>query len=50
VQSPEAVADARDGDEFSFELCSGRVTNETQGKTYEPVPLSAKLVTWVTSA
>src|SRR6476469_749170 len=42
VQSPEAVADARDGDEFSFEPQSRRLTNETQGKTYEPVPLSAK--------
>ena len=42
VQSPEAVADARDGDAFSFEPQSRRLTNETQGKSYEPVPLSAK--------
>src|SRR5690349_16359795 len=42
VQSPEAVADARDGDEFSFEPASRRLTNETQGKTYDPVPLSPK--------
>src|SRR3954470_3269137 len=42
VQSAEAVADARDGDEFSFEPQSRRLTNETQGKTYEPVPLSPK--------
>ena len=42
VQSPDAVADARDGDEFSFEPASRRLTNETQRKTYEPVPLSAK--------
>src|SRR6185503_15719257 len=42
VQSPEAVADAKDGDEFSFEPQSRRLTNETQGKQYEPVPLSAK--------
>src|SRR6476660_708257 len=42
VQSPEAVADARDGDEFSCEPASRRLTNETQGKTYDPVPLSAK--------
>ena len=42
VQSPEAVADAKDGDEFSFEPQSRRLTNETQGKTYDPVPLSAK--------
>src|SRR6202790_1211134 len=42
VQSPEAVADAKDDDELSFEPQSRRLTNETQGKTYEPVPLSAK--------
>jgi 3-isopropylmalate/(R)-2-methylmalate dehydratase small subunit len=42
VQSPEAVADAKDGDEFSFEPQSRRLTNETQGKSYDPVPLSPK--------
>src|SRR2546423_1145124 len=42
VQSPEAVADARDGDEFSFDPISRRLTNATQGKSYDPVPLSAK--------
>ena len=42
VQSPEAVADARDGDGFSFEPQSRQLKNETQGKTYDPVPLSAK--------
>ncbi|HEX3644677.1 MAG TPA: aconitase family protein [Vicinamibacterales bacterium] len=42
VQSPEAVADAKDGDVFSLEPQSRRLTNETQGKTYEPVPLSVK--------
>src|SRR6476646_4866835 len=42
VQSPEADADARDSDEFSFEPQSRRLTNETQGRTYDPVPLSAK--------
>src|SRR3954470_6029578 len=42
VQSAEAVADARDGDEFSFEPQSRRLTNETARKTYEPVPLSPK--------
>src|ERR1043166_9634550 len=42
VQSPEAVADARDGDNFSFDPQSRRLTNETQHKTYEPLPLSAK--------
>jgi 3-isopropylmalate/(R)-2-methylmalate dehydratase large subunit len=42
AQSPEAVADARDGDEFSFDPESRRLTNETQGKTYDPVPLTPK--------
>ena len=42
VQSPEAVADAADGDEFSFDPDSRRLTNETQGKTYDPVPLAPK--------
>src|SRR3954453_21384765 len=42
VQSPEAVADARDGDEFSFDPVTRALANETQGKHYEPVPLSAK--------
>jgi 3-isopropylmalate/(R)-2-methylmalate dehydratase large subunit len=42
VQSPEAVADARDGDEFTFDPVTRRLTNVTQGKSYEPVPLSPK--------
>jgi 3-isopropylmalate/(R)-2-methylmalate dehydratase large subunit len=42
VQSPDAVADAKDGDEFSFDPTSRRLTNETQGKSYDPVPLSQK--------
>jgi 3-isopropylmalate/(R)-2-methylmalate dehydratase large subunit len=42
VQSPDAVADARDGDEFSFDPESRMLTNETQGKMYEPVPLTPK--------
>jgi 3-isopropylmalate/(R)-2-methylmalate dehydratase large subunit len=42
VQSPQAVADARDGDAFTFDPESRRLTNETQGKTYEPVPLTPK--------
>ncbi|MGE0811823.1 MAG: aconitase family protein [Vicinamibacterales bacterium] len=42
VQSPEAVADARDGDEFSFDPSSRLLKNVTQGTTYTPVPLSAK--------
>src|SRR5512144_2787488 len=42
VQCPEAVEDAGDGDAFAFDPATRRLTNETQGKTYEPVPLSPK--------
>jgi 3-isopropylmalate/(R)-2-methylmalate dehydratase large subunit len=42
VQCPEAVADARDQDEFTFDPLSREIANVTQGKTYVPVPLSSK--------
>src|SRR6266581_3951987 len=42
VQSPEAVADARDGDELTFDPVTRQLANLAQGKTYEPVPLSPK--------
>ncbi|MGH9349306.1 MAG: aconitase family protein [Vicinamibacterales bacterium] len=42
VQSPDAVADARDGDELTFDPVTRRVENVTQGKTYDPVPLTPK--------
>jgi 3-isopropylmalate/(R)-2-methylmalate dehydratase large subunit len=42
VQSPDAVADSKDGDEFSFDTATRRLTNDTQGRSYEPVPLSPK--------
>ncbi len=42
VQSPEAVADAKDGDGFAFDPVTRRLTNETQGKSYDPIPLSPK--------
>src|SRR6476620_10931969 len=42
VQSPEAVADAQEGDELTFDPVSRQLANLTQGKTYEPVPLSPK--------
>jgi 3-isopropylmalate/(R)-2-methylmalate dehydratase large subunit len=42
VQSPEAVAAARDGDELTFDPVTRQLRNVTQGKTYEPVPLSPK--------
>src|SRR3954469_15758927 len=40
VQSPEAVADAQDGDELTFDPVTRRLTNVTQGKSYDPVPLT----------
>jgi 3-isopropylmalate/(R)-2-methylmalate dehydratase large subunit len=42
VQSPDAVADAQDGDELTFDPVSRDIVNVTRGKTYEPVPLSPK--------
>jgi 3-isopropylmalate/(R)-2-methylmalate dehydratase large subunit len=42
VQSPDAVADARDGDEFSFDPVTRRLTNDTQGRVYDPLPLTPK--------
>ncbi len=42
VQSPEAVADARDEDEFTFDPVSRQIVNVSQGKTYDPLPLTAK--------
>ena len=35
VQSPEAVADAQDGDVFTFDPVTRAIVNETQGKTYD---------------
>src|SRR6266571_1601567 len=42
VQSPEAVADAKDGDTFSFDPATRELVNETQRKSYAPIPLSPK--------
>jgi 3-isopropylmalate/(R)-2-methylmalate dehydratase large subunit len=42
VQSPEAVEDARDGDEFAFDPETRQLTNVTQNRTYDPIPLTAK--------
>jgi 3-isopropylmalate/(R)-2-methylmalate dehydratase large subunit len=42
VQSKEAVRDARDSDQFSYDRSTRRLSNLTQGKTYEPLPLTAK--------
>src|SRR5207253_7124162 len=40
VQSRAAVDDAQEGDAFSFDPVTRRLTNETRGKTYEPLALS----------
>ena len=42
VQSPEAVADAQDGDTLTFDPATRRLANETRGRNYQPVPLSTK--------
>src|SRR5262249_47167968 len=42
VQSPEAVADAKDGDVFCFDPATRKLINETQDKTYTPIALSPK--------
>src|SRR3989442_4144980 len=42
AQSPEAVADARDGDEFTFDVGSRDIANLTRGKRYRPIPLTEK--------
>jgi 3-isopropylmalate/(R)-2-methylmalate dehydratase large subunit len=42
VQSADAVADAQDGDEFSYVPAIRRLTNETRKTSYEPVPLTQK--------
>jgi len=40
VQAPDAVTEARDGDEFSFDPASRQLRNETQGADYDPIPLT----------
>jgi 3-isopropylmalate/(R)-2-methylmalate dehydratase large subunit len=42
VQAPDAVDDAQDGDNFCYEPSTRRLVNETQGKTYDPLPLTPK--------
>ncbi len=42
VQCPDAVADAQDGDELTFDTATRAITNVTQNRTYESVPLSSK--------
>jgi 3-isopropylmalate/(R)-2-methylmalate dehydratase large subunit len=40
VQSRQAVDDVQDGDELTFDPLTRRLTNVTQGKSYDPVPLT----------
>ncbi|MEK6208468.1 MAG: aconitase family protein [Chloroflexota bacterium] len=40
IQSRLAVDEAQEGDAFSFDPTTRKVTNETRGKTYEPAALS----------
>jgi len=42
LQAPDAVADARDGDEFSYDPDTRRLVNETRNKSYEPFALTSK--------
>ncbi len=42
VQSPDAVADARDGDDFEFDIDMRALRNVTRGTSYVPVPLTPK--------
>src|SRR5436305_3063938 len=42
VQSPDAVADAQDGDELTFDPDTRRLTNVTRARSYDPVPLTPK--------
>ena len=42
AECPDAVDDARDDDEFTFEPASRRLVNETQRRVYTPEPLTAK--------
>jgi 3-isopropylmalate/(R)-2-methylmalate dehydratase large subunit len=42
VQSPDAVADAQEGDVFRFDPATRELANETRGVTYQPVPLTPK--------
>ncbi len=42
VQSPEAVADAADGDVFSFDPVTRTLRNDTQGRDYVPLSLAPR--------
>jgi 3-isopropylmalate/(R)-2-methylmalate dehydratase large subunit len=40
VQSPAAVADAEDGDEFTFDSTTRTLVNVTRNRVYDPLPLT----------
>lgn len=42
VQCRPAVDDAKDGDRFSYDVDARKLRNETQEKSYDPVPLTPK--------
>ena len=42
VQSPQAVQDAQDGDEMELDTGTRELRNVTQGKTYQPLPLTPR--------
>jgi 3-isopropylmalate/(R)-2-methylmalate dehydratase large subunit len=42
AQSPEAVTEAQDGDEFSFDVETRELANLTRGRTYRPETLTPK--------
>jgi 3-isopropylmalate/(R)-2-methylmalate dehydratase large subunit len=42
LQCPEAVEDAQDGDVLTFDPDVRRLTNETRGRSYDPLPLTDK--------
>jgi 3-isopropylmalate/(R)-2-methylmalate dehydratase large subunit len=42
LECPEAVADAADGDRFTFDPKTRALTNVTQAKAYTPTPLAPK--------
>jgi len=42
VQSPDAVRDAQDGDEFELDPGTRALRNVTRSKSYEPIPLTPK--------
>jgi 3-isopropylmalate/(R)-2-methylmalate dehydratase large subunit len=42
LECPEAVVDAQEGDRLAFDPVTRALTNQTQGRGYQPVPLAPK--------